>query len=465
MRTALVAAACSGLLLLAGAAPAAADSLVFAKGGNIFLANANGTGQYQVTLDGTAGSPYESPSQADDGTIVALRTLPGGRPMIWRMTQSGQLLNPPINTPAPGTGAIDARVSPNGQLVAYWFVTTVNDPLCAFCVNIANQALISRVNAFTNVNDVGNPHTGGWPSWLSDNQMVLTNGSGTVWTYKIGTDPEAQQWWQDSDNCSMCALPAIVTLLDGEASRDGSKVAMVRGDNQETIAIYQMTGAPPAIPTPKCALTGPSGKFQNPTWSQSGGTLAWQENDGIWSIPVDFSTCGTMGGPQPALIIPGGAEPDFGPAAVNPGPRPGCGNPGNPTPCSSGPPPDGGVTSAQVKAKLTSFLSAEAKALKKLKIRGLLKKKRVKVTFNAPSAGTLTLKLTTTGAAAKRSITLASGRLVFAAAGKKKVTLKLSSKGKKVLRHRRKLKGTLSASFTPKGGKATSTRKSVSLKR
>jgi hypothetical protein len=34
-----------------------------------------------------------------------------------------------------------------------------------------------------------------------------------------------------------------------------------------------------------------------------------------------------------------------------------------------------------------------------------------------------------------------------------------------VLRHKRKLKGTLTASFTPKGGKATSTKRSVSLKR
>ena len=111
------------VLAMAVAGPAAADSLVFIRANNVWLANADGTGQYQVTLDGTASSPYSSPSQADDGTIVALRTPAGGRPQIWRMHQNGGLLNPPINTPAPGTGAIDARVSPDGQLVAYWFVT------------------------------------------------------------------------------------------------------------------------------------------------------------------------------------------------------------------------------------------------------------------------------------------------------------------------------------------------------
>src|SRR5947207_15955286 len=124
MRLAPAVVACCAMLLL-GAGPAAADSLVFSRDNNIWLSNADGSGQYQVTLDGTPSSPYSSPSQADDGTIVALRTPPGGRSMVYGMSQNGGLLNPPINTPAPGTGAIDARGSPNGPLVAYWVVTRV----------------------------------------------------------------------------------------------------------------------------------------------------------------------------------------------------------------------------------------------------------------------------------------------------------------------------------------------------
>ena len=108
------------------AGPAAADSLTFIKGHNVWLANPDGSGQYQVTLDGTAGAPYESPSQADNGTVVALREAPGERTRIYRMTQSGGLLNAPINTPAPGTGAMHAKVSPSGALVSYWFLTLVN---------------------------------------------------------------------------------------------------------------------------------------------------------------------------------------------------------------------------------------------------------------------------------------------------------------------------------------------------
>ena len=67
--TALVALGCT----LVAVPAASADSLVYTRDNNIYLANPDGSGAYQVTLDGTAGSPYSSPSQADDGTIVAVR--------------------------------------------------------------------------------------------------------------------------------------------------------------------------------------------------------------------------------------------------------------------------------------------------------------------------------------------------------------------------------------------------------
>ena len=335
-----------GLLTLTGviaalvvAAPnAAADSLVFIRDHNVWLANADGSGQYQVTLDGTTGSPYSSPSQADDGTIVALRTPFGGRPQIWRMHQNGGLLNAPINTPAPGTGAIDARVSPDGRLVAYWFLTEVSTGPCLYCFEITTRALISYADRFTNPDAVGTPNTGGWPSWMSNNRLYVSGASAEIWYYQLGT-PEAVQWWGDSENCGLCTNPPpIVNLSAGEVSRDGQRIAVVRGNGEETIALYQSGGPPPADgsappkPTPTCAFTGPNGgKFVRPTWSQDGQTLAWQEGNGIWSSRIpDFSNCAAL---TSQLIVPGGTDPDFGPAAVNPGARPACGNPGNPTAC------------------------------------------------------------------------------------------------------------------------------------
>ena len=320
-------AAASLVAVAAVAAPAAADSMVYVKDGNVWLANADGSSPYQVTLDGTAANPYESSSEADDGTIVAIRQVPGQRRRIYRMTQSGGLLNPPINTPAPGTGAIDARVSPDGRYVAYWFVTTVNDPLCPFCIDATNRALISRSDSFTNADEIGTPNTGGWPSWDGNTTLVLTNGSGTVWYYTIGM-PEAAMWFDNS----VFGDGQFFTLLDGEVSHDGTRFALVRGDNQETLVTFAMTGAIPAAPTPKCAFTGPTGKFVNPTWSTDGLTLAWKEDDGIWEAAIpNVGDCTSYGTPH--LVIPGGTDPDLSPARVNPGARPACGNPGNPIAC------------------------------------------------------------------------------------------------------------------------------------
>ena len=78
----------------------------------------------------------------------------------------------------------------------------------------------------------------------------------------------------------------------------------------------------------------------------------------------------------------------------------------------------------------------------------------------APSAGTLTIQLATTG---RRRTVLASGRWVFASAGKRTVVLRLSSQGLGLLRHSRRLNTILTVTFTPRGAGPTSGRRGVSI--
>jgi len=462
MTRALATLACA-LAALVSAGPALGDSLVFVRADNLWLANPDGSGQYQVTLDGTPDSPYSSPSQADDGTIIALRTPPGGRPQIWRMHQNGGLVNAPINTPAPGTGAIDARVSPDGQFVAYWFVTEVSTGTCLYCFDVSSRALISHVDRFTNPDEVGTPNTGAHPSWLSNDTLLLSNGNATQWYYKLGM-PEAAPWWGDTDNCG-CANP--VGLTDGVVSRDGQRIALVRGDSGESLVLYKANGAPPATPTPECAFTGPTGKFQNPTWASNGQTLAWQEDDGIWSARVpDATNCSTIS--QPQLIVAGATEPSLGPAALAPGARPGCGNPGNPTACpgptptptpTPGPSPAPGPK-VNVAHQLHALLSTMVRGLKRLAIHGLLHKRRLSVTFTAPAAGRLTATLSSTG---RHPVALAAGRVVFAQARKRTVTLTLTRAAAARLRHARRISCTLTIRFAPANGQASSIKSAVTL--
>jgi hypothetical protein len=75
------------LVVLAFAASASASSIVYVKDGNVWLTSPDGATAYQVTSDGG----YSSPSQSDDGTIVALQ----GKLMV-RMDRSGHRLNEPV---------------------------------------------------------------------------------------------------------------------------------------------------------------------------------------------------------------------------------------------------------------------------------------------------------------------------------------------------------------------------------
>ncbi len=337
-------------------------------------------------------------------------------------------------------------------------MTTVNDPTCVFCVNVASRALISHVERFTGAEEQGlTPETGALPSWMSNDTVLLSNGNATQWYYRLG-EKEAAEWWGDSDT-----FQDIQSLTDGEAARTGDRVAVVRGDNEETLVVYAMNGTPPATPTPMCGYEGPTGgKFVGPTWSNDGRTLAWQEGDGIWSAPIPTpADCG-----DGTLRIPGATQPDFGPAPVNPGPRPSCGNPGNPTcPATTTPPPPPPVCCApppvDPAAALRAAATRQAAALGRTKIRDLLRRGRASVAFTAPGPGTLTVTLTDT---ARRPTVLAGGRRAFSAAGSGAATLKLTSKGKRLLKRARKLKATLKLTFTPSGGRAITATGRVTLK-
>ena len=267
----------------AAAAPAAADSLVFIRDSNVWLANPDGSGQYQVTLDGTASSAYESPSQADDGTIVAARQPPGQRTQLFRMSQSGRLLNPPINTPAPGTGAMHPKVSPNGALVAYWFETLVNSPLCVFCVSLSNQALLPYSDRFTHHEAIGTPNTGGWPSWLGNDTIVLGNGSAELKYYRLGMSAAAD-WFNESVFIGGGA--GLQTLLDAEVAPDRRPARRRARQPPGDDPLLGMSGPPPGHRpwrTLRPPLPAPDGRFADPTWTSDGRLLAWQENDGVWS--------------------------------------------------------------------------------------------------------------------------------------------------------------------------------------
>ena len=92
------------------------------------------------------------------------------------------------------------------------------------------------------------------------------------------------------------------------------------------------------------------------------------------------------------------------------------------------------------------------------------------VSFSAPSAGHLVISwyLVPKGAhlaKAKKPVLVATASVTFHHAGKAKVKITLTAKGRRLLKGAKHLKLTAKGSFTPAGGSKTSTTRAINLKR
>lgn len=157
--------------MAAATAPSAlADSIVYEKGGNVWLAKPDGSGRRQVT---TAGG-YGKPSQANDGRIVAARGA-----VLHRLSRSGQLLNRAGDDDYGRKLFTD--LSPDGALVSYGFFAT--GPLAG------PYAAVSHSSRPTQGDEIDGPLNGYLnPSWL-DSSHILLFPRAWSWTFSSGPSP------------------------------------------------------------------------------------------------------------------------------------------------------------------------------------------------------------------------------------------------------------------------------------
>ena len=293
---AAVGAACA---LAAVPATASADSLVYVKDGNVFLSGQDGSRAQAITTDGG----YESPSQADDGTIVAGRqTEENGRHprRLYRMDRTGRLLNAPVETVATDNsyyiGPLQPKVSPHGRSVAYHYLDTGpieddTEPVLAWSYSDRDT-----VNGELGANK-------GYlnPSWTQDGRTLAFYAAERTFQVDVqSVNGPVDNWFGDNDVSPL--------LLDGELSRDGTRLAAI---GNGAIRLYDVPAGPLNPPVLRCEITGFNGDPLGPTWSSDGRTLAWQETDGIHSMPLDdLDACASA---SRALVVARGADPDFGP--------------------------------------------------------------------------------------------------------------------------------------------------------
>ena len=249
-------------LALQGAARAA--SIVFIKGGNVWLANPDGSNQRQVTTGGF----WDSPSQADDGTILAQRST-----QLFRMNRQGTQLDPPIDTtftgaPSTWAGPVAPVISPDGLNQAYGGEITDSgtyDPGCN-CIVYTHEFATwwGSATEYSQPNQTLGQQDYVDPAWI-DNSHLLMSSNGfliaQVATYAIGGgDNTMTQWFSDPD-------PTVQALNAPAITRNDDKlafVANVNGGLGNEIRIYRSTGPPPEatgdaanVPVDQCNL-GPN---------------------------------------------------------------------------------------------------------------------------------------------------------------------------------------------------------------
>jgi hypothetical protein len=312
---------------------AATGSIVFVKGGNVWLTRPDGTGMRQVTRDGTSTSPYEHPTMSTSGVIAVMK----GADII-RMQQSGAVLNRmrPADLFVPDYGTVlispitDPEISPDGTKIAYSQLRLEHYGGGDYNYNVTeSETAVTDATRFTQPTKI---QLGFQPGWVGNSRFTLDR-DGDVHLADLGHD--AQPWFTSDDIFDTGPLDPFIALNEPEVSPDRQRVLF--GVQNTGFGMTTATSDPavgsPGKPTdsPQCFLSSDDGKTyaEDATFGPDSDSVVYSEA-GKLSVIRNLAACNES--TTISVLTTGATEPDWSPAALAP-----AGTPGTPgTPGGSG---------------------------------------------------------------------------------------------------------------------------------
>jgi hypothetical protein len=313
---AAIAAGTVSVLPLAVAPPAQAatgsGSIVFVKDHDVWITDGDGSVVKRVTSGGTAADPWQSPTQSDDGVVVAHHSG-----LVYRMNQRGEVLSsfdPPdlldsIGNQLSGRSLTETAVSPDGTRIAYTYASFY-------------QGLNRWVTGFTDATQVVAPTVYGVsyydkPSWVTNSRVVVNawyrNNAHLVDLGQRDISWFGERYYESTPK----------ELSDLEVSRDGRWITGVRGDvGDQSIVVLEAEGdvqttTRPWVPTfgvtRYCDIGRQDGTLREPTIAPDGTSVAWAEPGGIYrtsDMDCDDQTRTDV------LVAAGGSDPSWSAAEI-----------------------------------------------------------------------------------------------------------------------------------------------------